>query len=156
VYTVAQRAGFSAPGHPGIGIGCDHHGYGSVTGKFTIVGCSFDYSGPIPICTHFAAVFEQSPDYGTGSYKWLRGTLLYIYDGDVEAPVISSFILSNRTAYLALDRMTPGFHVTVERTEDLNGSWTTNADFVCTDVRTNIVDSATNLLDRAFYRIRVH
>lgn len=153
-YPQAQRAAFASPGHPGIDITCDNFGFNAVTGSYTIIAADFDYSGAVPKCRSFAAVFTMAGIDWT--MRWLRGTLLYNFDGDLRPPQITSVAFSGGAPVLEMKSLMPGFNVRVERTSDLSQGWESNAQFACTDLSTNFTDSTTNTMDRAFYRLTTH
>jgi hypothetical protein len=76
LYDGGQRYPFEDPGHPGLSIFGDGRGCNMLTGKFTIIEATFDYSFSIPDVVTFAAQFEQHCE---GDPPALRGTIYYNY-----------------------------------------------------------------------------
>ena len=74
VYEGGQRYPFQEPGHPGLDIAGDGRGCNMLTGKFTIIEATFDYSFSPPDVLTFAAQFEQHCEGGPAA---LTGTLYY-------------------------------------------------------------------------------
>lgn len=73
-YDDAQRASFADPGHPGLDVSGNGRGSNTLTGSFTILEATFDYSGTEPEIISFAATFEQ---HSGGAEPALFGALSY-------------------------------------------------------------------------------
>jgi len=70
VYTMAERAAFASPGHPGIDVSGSGRGCNTITGKFQVHSISWSGS----TLTDFLATFEQHCEGGTAA---LRGCVHY-------------------------------------------------------------------------------
>src|SRR6185369_16502479 len=75
-YDKAMRAPFATAGHPGLEVTGDGRGCNTVTGSFTVLQATFDYSSGTPQLISFAAQFEQHCEGGPIS---LAGVIYYNY-----------------------------------------------------------------------------
>ena len=95
-YSLAQRADFAQPGHPGLDVSFQNRGSNTVVGSFTIDEVSFfvDAFGTESV-DRFKASFEQ---HSEGATPALFGTFEYARDGELTpvtaVPEPSTLLLS--------------------------------------------------------------